>query len=255
VGKFLRFSIVFTLLTSILILSSSSLAAELAEIKRRGKLIVAVKDNLRPLGFKDERGNLQGLEIDIARRLAQELLGSADAIILQPVSNQERLESVLQGKVDLAIAKVTATYSRYRLVDFSRFYYVDGISLIAKKRQFNHLDSSKIAVLNNSTTVSALARAFPQAKLVGVDSYREAFNFLEEDRVDAFAGDRSILVGWIQSYPEYFLLPNKISSEPLGVVMPKGLQYQELRDRVNEALLAWEKSGWLQERIKYWQLL
>ncbi|MGL5192033.1 MAG: transporter substrate-binding domain-containing protein, partial [Chroococcales cyanobacterium] len=51
-------------------------AAELAEIQQRGQLIVAVKDNVRPMGFRAGNGNLQGFEIDIARRLAQELLGS-----------------------------------------------------------------------------------------------------------------------------------------------------------------------------------
>ncbi|MEM6592000.1 MAG: transporter substrate-binding domain-containing protein, partial [Cyanobacteria bacterium P01_C01_bin.73] len=45
-------------------------AAELEQIEQRGYLIVAVKDNWRPLGFRDEAGELAGLEIDIAKALA-----------------------------------------------------------------------------------------------------------------------------------------------------------------------------------------
>lgn len=37
-------------------------AGTLKEIQQRKKLIVAVKDNLPLLGFRDENGNLQGLE-------------------------------------------------------------------------------------------------------------------------------------------------------------------------------------------------
>jgi len=66
-----------------------SFSADLDTIIRRGKLIVAVKNNLPPLAFLDSQGNLQGLEIDIAKRLASEILGSDSAIILKPVSNQE----------------------------------------------------------------------------------------------------------------------------------------------------------------------
>ncbi|MEN9565215.1 MAG: glutamine-binding protein of glutamine transporter, partial [Cyanobacteriota bacterium] len=40
----------------------------------------------------------------------------------------------------------------------------------------------------------------------------------------------------------------------LAIVMPKGLQYQELRTKVNRAIANWKKSGWLQERIEYWGL-
>ncbi|HEY9894331.1 MAG TPA: transporter substrate-binding domain-containing protein, partial [Candidatus Sericytochromatia bacterium] len=76
-------------------------AADLQAIEQRGRLIVAVKDNLRPLGFRGANGQLQGLEIEIAQRLAQELLGSKDAVELQPVVNQDRLAAVLEGKADI----------------------------------------------------------------------------------------------------------------------------------------------------------
>ena len=36
--------------------------------------------------------------------------------------------------------------------------------------------------------------------------------------------------------------------------MPKGLQYDELRRKVNSAILNYLETGWLQERISYWGL-
>jgi polar amino acid transport system substrate-binding protein len=42
--------------------------------------------------------------------------------------------------------------------------------------------------------------------------------------------------------------------QALAVVMPKGLQYKELRAKVNRAIADWKESGWLQERIEYWGL-
>ncbi|MDJ0690883.1 MAG: transporter substrate-binding domain-containing protein [Xenococcaceae cyanobacterium MO_188.B32] len=245
------------LLAIMVIRSPSAKTAELAEIKQRGQLIVAVKDNVRPLGFNDEQGNLVGLEIDIARRLAEELLGSAEAVVLKPVTNQERLQTVLDEKVDIAIARVTATIPRTRIVDFSPYYYLDGTGLITNNKFIDNkenLAEAKIAVLYGSTTIAVIRNELPKAKLIGVKSYQEALNLLEKNKVTAFAGDRSILAGWIQQYPQYRLLPDRLSGEPLSVVMPKGIQYEDLRKQVREAIVRWRRSGWLQERIEYWGL-
>jgi len=54
---------------------------------------------------------LQGLEIDLAKRLAQDLVGNSAAVRLQSVAIVIA-SVVLEGKVDLTIARVTATASR-----------------------------------------------------------------------------------------------------------------------------------------------
>ncbi|HEY9707655.1 MAG TPA: transporter substrate-binding domain-containing protein [Oculatellaceae cyanobacterium] len=232
-------------------------SAELKEIEQRGQLIVAVKDNQRPLGFRDASGNLQGFEIDIAKRLAEELLGKPDAVVLQPVTNRDRLNVLLEGKVDLIIARVTATNSRARLVDLSRPYYLDGTSLITKDTsiaQLRDVATKTIAVLKGSSTIPVVKYALPTSKLVGVDSYEEARSLLENGGANAFAADQSVLAGWVQEYPQYRLLPVRLSTEALCIVMPKGLQYTNLQDRVNQAIARWQASGWLAERATAWGL-
>lgn len=233
------------------------IAASLEEIIERGKLIVAVKDNVRPLGFRNEEQKLQGLEIDLARRLAQEILGDPQAVVFKPVSNRERLQTVIDGEVDLAIARVTINVSRARVVYFSPYYYLDGTGVITNNyqiRALSHLSSAKIAVLERSSTIAAIRTELPQADLVGVSSYQEALSLLEAGTVDAFAADNSILAGWVQEYPTYYQLPVRLSGEGLGVVMPKGLQYASLQSRVNQAIERWKRSGWLIDRAEYWGL-
>lgn len=235
----------------------ATLAAELAEIIQRGKLIVGVKDNLRPLGFYNAEGQLQGLEIDIAKHLAGELLGNPEAVILLPMNNQERLQAVIEGKVDIVIARVTQNAARSRIIDFSFFYYLDGTGLVTKNpavQELANLTSGKIAVLNGSSTIATLRSTLPNATLVGVNSYQEALTLLESSGADAFAADNSVLAGWVQEYPHYRQLPVRLSGEALCVVMPRGLQYANLRERINRAIADWRKSGWLQERANYWGL-
>ncbi len=241
-----------------LVVPLCSLAADLKTIVQRGQLIVAVKDNLRPLGFRDAKGNLQGLEIDIAERLAQELLGKSGSVVFKPVSNRDRLAVVINGQVDFTIASVTATPSRSRVVSFSAPYYLDGTALVtntAAIQGLSDLTNQTIAVLNNSSTIAALRYRLPQTKLIGVDSYIEAKTLLESGKAISFASDTSVLSGWVQEFPTYRLLPLRLSAEPLCIVLPKGIQYDELRRRIDQALDRWKADGWIQQRAIYWGLL
>ncbi|MBL1209258.1 transporter substrate-binding domain-containing protein [Geminocystis sp. GBBB08] len=232
-------------------------SAEWQEIEKRGELVIGVKDNLRPLGYRDLEGNLQGFEIDIAHRLALELFGDEKALQLIPLTNQDRIQKVTDIEVDLAIASITVNTSRQRIVDFSDFYYLDATGIIVKKGQINpniRNFSGKIGILNNSRAIAQIRYNLPQAKLKEVSSYQQALEFLESGEIQGFAGDITILTGWIQENPNYQLLPNIFGGYPLAIALPKGRQYQELRDKVNGVIRKLKQEGWLEERAKYWDL-
>lgn len=238
-------------------LPSFAIAAELDEIRERGYLVVAVKDNLNPLGYRDASGTLQGFEIEIAHRLAEQLLGNREAVRFVPVSNRDRLSAVLADQVDLAIAQMTVTASRMRLVSFSRPYYVDGTVLIAADPRFQRLSDARqatVAVLEGSSAIATVQYFLPRAQLVGVTSYAEARSQLETGAVEAFAGDASVLSGWARENPRYRLLPPLLSGEPLSVAMPKGVQYDPLRREVNAAIARWIEEGWLKQEATQWGL-
>ncbi len=251
------------LILSLVLLPNQVAAESLQGIRERGRLIVAVKDNTRPLGFKGTNGQLQGLEIDIARRLSQEILGKADKVDFQPVKNQERLRVLLDGRVDLTIARLSVNTSRSRVIDFSRPYYRETTGIITNSpniRQHKDLVQKRVAVLKGSSTALVLTSRLPQAKLVPVASYQAAKNLLDRHQVDAFATDKSLLVGWVQEYPQYQLLSGALpgntldARESIAIAMPRGRKYDPLWRFVDETLQKWEKEGWLQARIRYWGL-
>lgn len=230
-------------------------AAELTDIEARGRLIVAVKDNWYPLGYRDVTGELSGFEIDIARRLALELLGDETAVDLRPVSNVERVNVVINGDVDIAIASITVTAQRQRITSFSLPYYLDGTGFITTSPRVDSLDDLKqIAVLKDSSTLAHVRYQLPNAELTMVSSYGEAIAELDSGRVDAFAGDVSLLTGWQQQDSRYQLLDEIISVEPVAIAIPKGVQYSDLRRAINDALRRWDDEGWLQDRAAHWGL-
>jgi polar amino acid transport system substrate-binding protein len=248
------------------LLSANAEAARssVGQIKHRGALIVGVKDNLRPLGFRDEQTpELQGLEIEIARQLAADLLGDPAAVELKPLLNQDRLPALLNGEVDLLVARLSLTEARQRLVEFSRPYYIDGAAFLIQsssaqasqsQMQLNDLQQQTVAVLNGSDTIATVRSLLPSVRLRGVDSYAEGEKLLASGAVAAFAADAALLTGLAQVDPSYTLLPTLISAEALGVATPKGRQHQELRQQVNQAIERWQTNGWLRQQIAQWGL-
>ena len=241
--------------------SSSAIAAELSEIRDRGYITIAVKDNRAPLSSLDESGNFTGYEIDIARRLAKELLGDETAVQFVPVRNVERINAVIADEVDIAIAAITLTEPRRRIVDFSNPYYLDGTAFITRSPEITRLEDLRlgiIAVLNRSSSVPHVRFILPGARLVGVNSYAAGQTLVASGEVDAFAGDASVLTGWLQDdqlpSAEYRMLPNLLSADPLAIAIPKGVQHEELKEQINAAIRRWYREGWLQERAEFWGL-
>jgi polar amino acid transport system substrate-binding protein len=241
----------------LLTLSPKMIAAPLSEIVQRGRLIVAVKDNFYPLGYRDANGTLQGFEIAIAKRLAKDLLGSEQAVTLQPMPNTERLTAVTSGTVDLAISHLTLTENRMRLVSFSEPYYRNGTGILTQNPKWSTLQTlyrQTVAVLQPSVTLPYLKSTLPKARLVGVPSYGAGQRLLEGDRVQAMVGDRLALFNLAHQNPRYQFFSTNLTVQPLAIALPKGVQYEPLRIWINNALARWQKEGWLDAQRQTWAL-
>jgi polar amino acid transport system substrate-binding protein len=242
---------------ALLMAPQTAIAATLDAILQRGKLIVAVKDNLYPLGFRDQKGNLQGFEIAIAKRLAQDWLGSEQAVVLQPVANTERLTAVASGTVDVAIAQITLTENRMRSVSFSEPYYRNGSGILTQNPKWNSLQAlyrQTIAVLEPSVTLPYLQSALPKARLKGVSSYGAGQTLLQTAQVKAMVGDRIVLFGLARQNPQYRFFSTQLTVQPLAIALPKGVQYEPLRNRLNATLRQWQQDGWLDRQRQTWGL-
>jgi polar amino acid transport system substrate-binding protein len=242
---------------ALLTLSTTTIAAPLSEIVQRRRLIVAVKDNFYPLGYRDGNGALQGFEIEIAKRLAKDLLGSEQAVTLVPVPNTERLTAVTSGAVDLAIAHLTLTENRMRLVSFSEPYYRNGTGILAQNPKWNTLQTlsrQNIAVLQPSVTLPYVKSTLPKARLVGVSSYGAGQRLLESEQVQAMVGDRLALFNLAHQNSQYQLFSTNLTVQGLAIALPKGVQYEPLRMWINNALARWQKEGWLDTQRRFWAL-
>lgn len=231
--------------------------ADLETIRDRGYLVVAVREGWRPLSFRDRDGSLAGLEIDIAQGLAAEIFADPDAVKFTVVSNSDRLTAVLDDRADVAIAGITLTSGRQRLVSFSPPYYLDSTAVLVRDpnlQRLQDLQRRRLGVLQGASTVAVMRYLLPLASLTPLTSYQEAFTRLSSGQIDGFAGDLTVLTGWQQDHPGYYLVPHLLSAEPLAIALPKGTQYNDLRTLVSQAISTWHHSGWLEDRATFWGL-
>ena len=101
-------------------------AGTLEDMRTRGKLVVGVKVDYAPLGFLDAEGRNAGVEIELARFIAEKLLGDAGRIEFVPVVFKTRVDYLLTGKIDMILATMVTTPDRLKIVDASIPYLRPG---------------------------------------------------------------------------------------------------------------------------------
>lgn len=112
-------------------LGAAAHADVLDDIKKRGTLIVGVKPDYKPFGFRDPSGGLIGIEPDLAADVAKKL---GVKLELVPVLSANRMEFLNQGKIDLMIATMSDKPERRKVVQvIEPLYYSDAVNILLRK--------------------------------------------------------------------------------------------------------------------------
>ncbi|MCQ8267459.1 transporter substrate-binding domain-containing protein [Streptococcus suis] len=217
-------------------------------IIERGVLRVGVKQDVPNFGYKNpDTDKFEGMEIDIARKVADEL--GVD-IEFTPVTAQTRGPLLDNGQVDMVIATFTITEERKLLYNFSTPYYTDAVGFLVNKdsgiKTFTDLDDKTIGVAQGSITrtlISELADKYGiSVNFAELGSYPELSVSLRAHRTDAFSVDQSILSGYISSKSE--LMDFSFSASDYGIVTK--LSNKDLNDYLNSLVEKWTADGSLQ---------
>src|SRR5690606_32575723 len=105
--------------------------SKLDEIKDRGKIIIGIKYDAPLLGYKNPTtGEVEGLEIDIAKELTKDIFGDETKVELKEVTAKTRVEMLKNNDVDLVIATMQITDERKKEIDFSDPYFLAGQTLL-----------------------------------------------------------------------------------------------------------------------------
>jgi len=97
----------------------------------RGKIVVGVKADYKPWGYRDSDGSLVGMEIDMAKDVAAKMGVDLEMV---PVQSSNRMQFLEQGKIDLMIATMSDRKDRREIVGIvGPNYYTSGTNVMSPK--------------------------------------------------------------------------------------------------------------------------
>jgi polar amino acid transport system substrate-binding protein len=231
----------------------------LEKIKAQNEIVIGVKTDYVPFGFIDENGDNVGLEIDIARYLAKEIVGSEDAVEFVPVVAANRIEFLQQGRVDLVIATMNETEERRQVIDFSENYYASGTGLLTRKdsgvETWEDLEGKKVCGIQGSFYNKQLSEM--GIEMVNFPGTAEAYTALGDGRCVGFAYDNSAIAGKLLE-PEWSQDWHQPETLEVILIQPWGIGVRqdepELLEAVNQAIIKMEAEGLIVEGEKKWNI-
>lgn len=210
---------------------------DLQAIRDRGHLIVGVRDDTAPFGYRDKQGNLTGFDIELAHKIAENLLDDSSKVEFVVVRADDRISALNTKKVDMLIATMTITQQRLRVLDFSEAYYVAGQAVMVRKNSqyssLNEMADKRLIVVYGTTGEKSLRNIYPSAKIVGVKTYPEAFDALKKGEAEAIVADDTVLLGYSLKDKNVRLLSKRYSREPYAVAFRQGAESADLQREIN----------------------
>jgi polar amino acid transport system substrate-binding protein len=189
--------------------------SRLDEVVQRGKVIVGVTSEAPPFGFIDEKGELVGFDIDIAKLIAKYLFNndtSPNRIEFVRQGFAARWPNVESGKVDFGIQVTTILPDRVLRVAFTRGYIDSGIVMVVRKdspfQKLADLNDEKYttAVLTNPQQAERAKLHFPKAKVLVFDSIAAEFTALKGNRADGAQLDTPVARWYVKQNPDTRIL-------------------------------------------------
>src|SRR6476620_6701014 len=186
--------IAMLLLTSVVPLHAQE-SSRLDEVLQRGTLIVVSLATVPPFAFKDDKGDLVGFDIDVARLAANALFRDPNKIEFVIVTSDGRWPAIESGRADMGIGGTTVYPDRAIRVAFTRGFIDSGISIMVAKsagiKSLQDLNQEKytVANLNNPQMADRAAAAFPKAKIITFDTPSGEFLAVKSGRAQALQID------------------------------------------------------------------
>ncbi|MFI2640200.1 glutamate ABC transporter substrate-binding protein [Streptomyces sp. NPDC018610] len=234
-------------------------------IRKRGYLSVGVDQNSYRWGYRNPNnssGALEGFDIDLAHRIAKDILGDGDKVQFRAIPTNERIPAIRSGRVDMVVRTMTITCDRLGQVAFSAPYFLTGQQVLAPRTSkitgygaslagervcsatgstaYDHLGAGKRdGTLPASTDISAT-----------VPNQLDCLVRLQLGEADAVVTDGALAASLAAQDPTVQLKGGTFTKEYYGVAMKLGAD--DLVRQVNRILDQYRRDGGWKKAYDDW---
>ncbi|OLT15024.1 glutamate-binding protein [Serinicoccus sp. CUA-874] len=200
---------------------------------------IGIKFDQPGLGL-NEGGDPTGMDVDVAKAVAEELGYTEDQIEWKEAISAQREDLLESDQVDMIFATYSITDERKERVQFAGPYFVAGQDLLVPTdSDIEGPDSMGDAILCSVTGSTSAARVNEEygVALQEYGSYSECMEAMASGQIGALTTDDTILAGFAaqDEYAGQFkVVGNTFSEENYGVGLPQGSdQCEEINEILN----------------------
>ena len=216
---------------------SEGLSPTLSAIKTAHTVRLGYRESSPPFSFLDQSGRPIGYSLELCEAIVEEIGVEVDDPNLRidyvKVTSDDRIDAVLQNKIDLECGSTTANAERGKRVAFSPLMFVAGTKLMVPKassvQALTDLKGKTVVVTKGTTNEQAIQAADKKFALglniaVGAD-HEQSYQMLADGKADAFATDDILLFGLIarhKAQDKFRVTGDYLSYDPYGIMFRKG---------------------------------
>jgi len=221
--------------------------------------IVGLDDSFAPMGFRDEKGEIVGFDVDLAKALGKKL---GKEITFQPINWDMKETELTSGNIDFIWNGYTITDERKEKVSFSTPYLNNKQVIVtladSPVKTKADLAGKKVGAQSESSAVSAMEKdsaiykSFDGSKAITFEDNNQALMDLEAGRLDAVVADEILLRYYmtLKGAEKYAVLDENFGEEEYGVGIRK--DDTKMVEAFNKAYAEMKADGTLKTISEQW---
>ena len=240
--------------------STSALAAQCKnevwnKVMSRGKIVVGVKADYKPWGYRDSSGKIVGMEADMAQDVADAMGVKLELVAVQ---SSNRMQFLQQGKIDMMIATMSDRKDRRKIVGIVQpNYYTSGTNVMSPKalkiRKWTALKGKPVCGKQGAFYNKIVSKRYG-AKIVAFTGNAEAKQALRDRKCIAWVYDDSSIMSDLSSghYNDFEMPLASEDDNPWGLAVPLGERGCVFGNFMSGMTYNWHQSGRLIALEKKW---
>ena len=203
------------------------------------ELIVGIDDKFAPMGFRDEKNEIVGFDIDYARAAVEKM---GYKVKFQPIDWKTKESELMSGRIDLIWNGYTITDERKEKVLFTKPYLKNSqvVAVLADSdmKGINDLAGKNVGLQGLSSAADALEGNDIKSQIKNVSEFGDnvlALSDLKNGRLDAVVVDEVVIKYYMaKEEGTYKLLEESLAPEEYGIGVKKGKE--DLLNELQKAL-------------------
>ncbi len=235
----------------------------LAVVKKRGQLACGVAGNLAAFSYLNDKKQRAGLDVEYCRAIAAAVLGDSTKVNFVAMPRAKRFDALKSGEIDVLIHNSIVTMERGAGTGVrpAAVTYIDGQGFVVPKslavNALQALDKKTVCVVNDTLHKANVENWFTLRGLAitttAFDEQDAMYQAFFAGRCAAVTQEATILASTIigsGKAASYLMLPDIISSEPLGPYVRSGdEQWLDIVHWTHNAMVEAEERGIFQANV------